>query len=131
VTLRGRPRHLLSIWAPVVVYIVAIFYFSSLSQIPLASNYPDFVEHGVEYLGLAVLLARALNQGLRRIVPIRLLLLAWGLCILYGASDELHQKFVPDRFADVTDVLSDSVGAGIGLLAVHLGQRLLIRRPTS
>ncbi len=126
---RRGPLHFLIVWAPVLVYIGGIFYFSSLSSIPFAAAYPDYVEHGVEYFGLAVLLARALNNGLRQIVPLRVLLLAWGLCLAYGASDELHQKFVPNRFADVSDVLSDSIGAGLGLVAVHVGQRALLRRP--
>lgn len=122
------PRHFLVIWAPVLIYIAGIFYLSSLSSIPLAAVCPDYIEHAVEYFGLAVLVARALNNGLRQTVPLRVLVLAWGLCVAYGTSDELHQKFVPDRFADVSDVLSDSIGAGLGLVAVHLGQRVLVRR---
>lgn len=121
-------RQVVVIWAPVLIYIAGIFYFSSLSSIPFAAAYPDYIEHGVEYFGLAVLVARALNSGLRQKVPLRVLVLAWALCVAYGATDELHQKFVPDRFADVSDVLSDSIGAGLGLVAVRLGQRLLMRR---
>jgi VanZ family protein len=125
----GRPGILraLWIWGPVVLYGATIFYLSSLSHIPWAAAYPDYVEHSLEYGGLAVLLTRALNDGLRRPVAPRVLLLAFLLCVAYGATDELHQKFVPNRFADVTDVLSDAVGAGLGLGAVHFGRRLLVR----
>jgi len=115
------------IWGPLLAYVVLIFYLSSLSQIPWAAAYPDYVEHSTEYLGLAVLMARALNNGLRRPVRARTLLLSFLLCVGYAISDEVHQKFVPNRFADVTDVLSDAVGAGAGLAALHFGRRVLDR----
>lgn len=115
------------IWGPLFGYVVLIYYLSSLSQIPWASRYPDYLEHAMEYLGLAVLTARALNGGLRRPVPPRTLALAFLLCVGYAISDEIHQMFVPDRFADVTDVLSDAAGAAAGLGALHLGRRLLGR----
>lgn len=36
------------------------------------------------------------------------------LAALYGVSDELHQMFVPLRFADGFDVLADAVGGFVG-----------------
>ncbi len=46
----------------------------------------------------------------------------WGVAFLvatfYGASDEVHQLFVPGRFGRWQDVLSDSVGAAIVLGAM-------------
>ena len=126
-SVRGALRALW-MWGPLVGYVALIFYLSSLSQIPWAAAYPDYVEHSVEYFGLAVLTARALNKGLTRPVAPRTLLLAFLLCVGYAISDEIHQKFVPNRFADVTDVVSDALGAGMGLLALHAGRRLLDRR---
>jgi hypothetical protein len=32
------------------------------------------------------------------------------LCVVFAASDEWHQSFVPDRFGTVQDVLIDSLG---------------------
>jgi VanZ family protein len=124
---RGALRALF-LWGPLAAYVALIFYLSSLSQVPWAAAYPDYLEHAAEYLGLAVLTARALNHGLTRPVPSRTLLIAFLLCVGYAISDEIHQKFVPNRFADVTDVVSDAVGAGTGLLALHVGRRLLDRR---
>ena len=44
----------------------------------------------------------------------------WGgalfLTIVYGATDELHQAFVPGRDPSWTDLGFDSLGALIGLL---------------
>ncbi|HKB06815.1 MAG TPA: VanZ family protein [Candidatus Polarisedimenticolia bacterium] len=123
--------HALWIWLPLFAYLLLIFYLSSLSRIPWAASYPDYLEHAVEYMGLAILAARALNNGLARPMPARTLVIAFSLCIAYAISDEIHQMFVPNRFADVTDVLSDAVGAGIGLGGLHLAGRFLVRRSVS
>lgn len=51
------------------------------------------------------------------------------LCVLYAASDELHQYFVPGRAALVGDVVIDALGilpgvAGVCLLVwLHQKQR--------
>lgn len=42
------------------------------------------------------------------------------LCMLYAASDELHQLFVPGRSGEITDVCLDSVAATFGVLLVLL-----------
>jgi hypothetical protein len=46
--------------------------------------------------------------------------LTWTLviCILYGASDEFHQTFVPGRSGLVTDVMIDTAGALIMILII-------------
>lgn len=46
--------------------------------------------------------------------------LALGICVLYAASDEFHQLFVPGRGAQVTDVLIDSAGSLVGLIVFSL-----------
>jgi len=114
-------------WGPLLAYVALIFYLSSLSQVPWASNYPDYLELSLEYLGLSILTARALNGGLRSTFSTRALALAFVLCVGYAILDEIHQKFVPDRLADVRDVLSDAVGAGVGLLGLRAGTRLMVR----
>ncbi|HEU4400544.1 MAG TPA: VanZ family protein [Candidatus Polarisedimenticolia bacterium] len=119
---RGKLLHRLAIWGPVAGYLALIFYLSSQSRIPWARLAPDYLEHGVEYAGLAVVLARALNDGLGRPVPRRTLLLTLLLCVAYAATDEIHQRFVPDRYSDIMDVLSDAVGSCLGLIVLHLAQ---------
>lgn len=126
IPVRGALRALW-IWGPLVAYCALIFYLSSLSQVPWASNYPDYLEHSLEYLGLSILTARALNGGLRSTFSTRALALAFVLCVGYAILDEIHQKFVPNRLADVRDVLSDAVGAGVGLLGLRAGTRLMVR----
>lgn len=45
---------------------------------------------------------------------------AWGFSFLYACSDELHQYFVPGRSAQFTDVMVDSIGFTLGVLAVYI-----------
>ena len=42
------------------------------------------------------------------------LAIALGFCILYAASDEIHQLFVPGRGAQFRDVMIDFSGAILG-----------------
>ena len=48
--------------------------------------------------------------------------------ILYAASDEFHQYFVPGRECKVTDWLFDCLGALMGLLILHLILRQFSKR---
>ncbi len=54
--------------------------------------------------------------------------LGLGFTVLYGASDELHQSFVPGRECKATDWLFDSAGAAIGLLVLLLLVRYIRKR---
>lgn len=52
--------------------------------------------------------------------------LALGLCILYAASDEFHQSFVPGRGPRVMDIGIDTLGSLVGLLP----EMIVPHRPT-
>jgi len=76
------------------------------------------IAHVTEYFILALLMARALDNGSR--TRKRVLLLAGLYSVLYAASDEFHQVFVPERGPAVRDVLIDSIGIGLGLLITRI-----------
>jgi VanZ family protein len=53
------------------------------------------------------------------------------ICILYAASDEIHQIFVPGKGAHVKDVFIDSAESIVGILAYmvfdgHITRKLLL-----
>lgn len=84
--------------------------------LPYLDTYISWVAHFVEFGALAV----AFYWGLRRQWPdeARALLYAWLATVLYGVTDEWHQSFVPGRYPDVRDILTDAAGAAVALLVV-------------
>jgi VanZ family protein len=76
--------------------------------------------HVAEYAILFVLLWRAWAAWPLRFSPLGL---TWVLTVLYAASDEFHQTFVPGRNGNVVDVLVDGTGATLALLGVWLTVR--------
>jgi VanZ family protein len=103
------------LWAPVVLYMAAIFAVSSMSRPPLPADVSDKSAHTLAYAGLAVLVVRALGGGLPARVGWRLAGLSVAITVGYGISDEIHQMFVPGRMADLHDVYADAAGAVLGV----------------
>ena len=117
----------LFLWLPVVIYMAAIFYVSSISDPPVPSEIPDVDLHAAAYFGLMFLVVRAVSGGTWSRVTIGVLALAWCITVAYGASDEWHQMYVPNRHADFRDLQADAIGAlvaGIVLKAWVIIKRL-------
>lgn len=137
-----KPIHLILSWVAVVLWMGLIFYLSAQvadQSAKLSSGITQFiinVIHGVfpkihidlESLGFLV---RKLAHFLCYLVLGVLVLNAFGkcgikgykrilfsaiVCILYAASDEIHQLYVPGRGGQIRDVLIDSFGAGTGFI---------------
>lgn len=81
--------------------------------------------HLAEYSIFALLLWRAFSRGIEHwrewsFPKVRRVIL---IVMLYASTDEFHQHFVPTRTSRVTDVLIDTSGGILGLLALWLLQR--------
>ena len=95
-----------------------IFWLSAQPQLPrvlpVGVELQSVVGHLAAYFVLAALWWR----------PLRRLGLCWAvigvllIATLYGISDELHQATVPNRVADIRDVLTDLAGAAIAVTAL-------------
>ena len=107
---------LVSLWAPVVIYMASIFYASSLPEVTLPPG-GDKPWHLIGYTGLGVVIARALAGGLFRPVRIPVAALAIAVGVAYGATDEIHQMFVPGRSAELADLAADAGGVILGTAA--------------
>ena len=81
--------------------------------------------HFSVYLVLGILTSNALRiSG----VPLKKqILYAFVISVLYAASDEFHQSFVPDRGPSIVDVGIDSAGATVGI-SLYQGIRKIISR---
>ena len=101
---------------------------------PLAAETLDLLHtlvrkaaHMSEYAVLAPLYLYALRRnGARR--PMRTALV---LCVLYAATDEIHQAFVPDRGPSPVDVMIDTAGASVGLVLSLAVSRIRNCKPTT
>lgn len=69
--------------------------------------------HVTEYLILYLLLFNVIKNYVGRS---RTAVLSIILLVIYAASDEIHQYFVPGRSAAFVDVMIDSCGGIIGLM---------------
>lgn len=84
--------------------------------------------HITEYAILALLLSLTLLS--KPMKASMALLASFMISIVYAASDEWHQTFVPQRTGHPIDVAVDAIGVLLAVLAVGLGIRIK-RRKTS
>ena len=98
-------------WGPIVLWAAVIFAFSSIPSLSSGLGTWDLIlrkiAHLSEYAILGALLVRAVQRP-------AVAILAGGL---YAVTDEFHQHFVRGRHAAWYDVLIDTVGVTIGVLA--------------
>ncbi len=105
-------------WLPALLLMLVIFAFSSRTS----SELPNFL--GWDYIVKKS--AHAIGYGMLALSYLhmfkwdkRYYWLSWLLSLLYSATDEFHQSFVPGRHPAITDVLIfDNLGALIAL-AIH------------
>ena len=125
--LRAFGRGLLRIprrygFVPPVLWAALIFYGSShpapsIAAPGIAGGVIENCAHAVEYGIFAALLALCARRR-SGWVELDRATLGWivVIVVLYAASDEWHQSFVPHRDASVYDVITDIVG-GVSTLA--------------
>ena len=112
-------------WIPALVVMGVIFWFSAQSgeELPVFSWADKIVKKSGHMIGYALLAfwywyALGLQSNRRW--------LAWLLAILYAATDEYHQSFVPYRGPSIWDVLIfDNLGAllSLWLTNIHINKQ--------
>lgn len=87
---------------------VFIFYMSSRTFPGIGSKgYLSYIYHFSVFFFFAGFFLIATTRGK---LQVELFILTLAIAIVYGMSDELHQFFVPGRYPDILDVLTDSIG---------------------
>ncbi|MGD0884592.1 MAG: VanZ family protein [Thermodesulfovibrionales bacterium] len=121
-------------WLPVISWMGLIFWMSTetfsaentsliigpvlLFLVPGISSQDQNMIHGLirksahvtEYFVLGLLLFRAFRGGSKESRTLRWSLSSVLVVLLYAASDEFHQSFVPTRTASLIDVGIDTMG---------------------
>ncbi|MBI5568034.1 MAG: VanZ family protein [Chloroflexi bacterium] len=110
----------LNLWLPVLLWMGVIFIGSSIGSMPqVGGDTTDAIVHRtahlIEFALLGWLVLRALSDG--RLPDRRTFIIALIVVTVYGASDELHQRFTPGRSSELSAVVFDAVGGLIGLWA--------------
>lgn len=106
-------------WLPALCCAGAIFFLSAQSKLPQVGpqfENKDKVEHFIAYTTLWFCVLLPLRYG-HRLSLASAILLAILITSAYGASDEFHQRFVPNRSCDVADWIADTFGGFIAASA--------------
>ena len=114
----SKSKYILIYWVPIFIYCLLIFIQSSYPSVETIPTFlfSDKLLHFSAYALLGILFFRAfetfpaLNN---HHLTVALSILCAGL---YGASDEIHQYFVPGRNADIMDLAADFTGSFAGVI---------------
>jgi VanZ family protein len=113
---------------PPFVYAALVFYLSSLPswKIKAVSSIPDYLLHFAEYAVFALLSIRFARNMTKGTIKGKTYTVTIIILVLFAISDELHQSFVPGRFASVLDFIADLAGilVGIGIYLLFLRYRM-------
>lgn len=124
--MRGEPRgwkgfalHLL----PLLLYCALLFVVSGMPPPPtpdLGIDWGDKVIHAGAFFVMGLLAYRAAVWLFPEKKKGTQILLAVCFTSLYGATDEVHQYFVPERSSDILDWVADTVGALLAIPIMHV-----------
>ncbi len=109
-----KVSHFAKYQLPLFLWLVLIFGLSAIPHIPVVKFplSPDKIGHAGIYFVLCMLSMRAFfHQDIWPWLKENSMLAAVIFTIVYGTLDEVHQIFVPNRWADVYDAIADAVGA--------------------
>lgn len=140
-------RNFIKYLLPVIFWMCFIFWmstgtFSSQNTFPLVETILRFLvrnlssqevdlihgwirksAHVAEYFILGLLLFRAFRGGSMGSWNWRWTFFAVMVVVLWAASDEFHQSFVPTRTASVVDVVIDTAGGVLAQLVIIFWHR--------
>jgi hypothetical protein len=107
-------------WGPALAMMALIFFASGTSgpEMPSFGILDLLVKKGGHMLGYG-LLATAYLRGLTAAAKAGrgAVLLAVVMAVIYAATDEFHQSFIPGRNPSAADVGIDTIGAVLGAAA--------------
>ncbi len=110
------------VYVPLTLYWLLLLTATSLPAAELPSiGTVDKINHFIAYFGLSILLnLTLLFQTKWEYFYSKAFIIAFIIVITYGMLDELHQIFIPGRFAEFYDWLADVFGAIMGISLVRL-----------
>lgn len=109
-------------WLPAILWMALLYYLSDQPRLIIDDLPIPALFHTLSHIGAYVALGWLLSfgTGWSRTGLWIAFLLAAG----YGAFDEFHQSFVPDRGAHLWQIGLDAAAAGAALLFLHLARQV-------
>ena len=116
-----KKRKIWLVYIPLAIYWLILFIATSIPVERLPSiGFTDKINHFIAYFILAILVNLTLiYQRKSRLLFERAPIATIVICLLYGALDEVHQMFVPGRFAETLDWVADAIGAAAAVLLIY------------
>ena len=113
-----------------VVFVADFNEMTALQQGQIVASMQTFVRKAAHFgvYGLLGCLLAGATLTYKKMKFLKRLLAAGTVCILYAVSDEIHQLFVPGRSCQFKDMMIDSLGALLGILAVLITDAAVICR---
>ncbi len=90
-------------------------------------KHPDKLQHMILYAGFGFLLYFTFRNSSNALFFKYAFWFSLIVGTAYGASDELHQSFVPGRTASLLDLAADFAGVFIVLTVIFIKQKLYLR----
>lgn len=139
----------IALWALLIFLMLLIFHFSSQPAIEsqktsnglmykLIKILPDFLENRFILALNEEILSKIIRKTAHFVLflslgsvsyslcvsyfpeKLRILtLISWAFSIVYAITDEIHQRLIPGRSGQISDVLLDSSGALVGILLLY------------
>lgn len=113
-------------WLAAILYMAFIFYLSSHPVLDITRRFPIIyklkVIHMVEFGFLSFLFFFAIFESGPVKIP-EAIAFAVTATLLYSATDEFHQIFVPTRTARYADIIANGVGAALTQAGITLKLR--------
>ncbi|MBD3299598.1 MAG: hypothetical protein GF341_13155, partial [candidate division Zixibacteria bacterium] len=115
-----------------VIYAILVVSVSSWPGVSLPNvgeGDLDKILHLIQYAVLGFLAARGWGPQRRSRTSAWLAWLPAAVLLVFAAADEYHQKWIPGRYAEVGDWVSDVFGIAIGyFLGIVLNRRRAAQR---
>lgn len=121
-------------YLPAILIAALIFTLSSFPQpefIEMDIQYKDKIFHFIAYFAFGSSLIIGFVRNKPNWSKARLIMAVLLIGATYGASDELHQYFVPGRSCDFADWIADCLGISFSLLFIKFFDKLSFRIMTS
>ena len=116
---RRSPLALALLWAPPLALMAVIFVLSAQPDLSSGLGAFDLVLRKLAHMAEYGLLLFLLWRPLREVAEPRAAVgIAFGVAVLYAASDEWHQSFVEGRHGTPVDVAIDAVGMALAAALV-------------